>query len=458
MNRACAVAIGVSFIAAIDAAAADEPRPGVDWPQFRGIHACGISDGRPLPLEWDAEDGRNVRWKTVIPGLAHSSAIVWGDRVFVTTAVPAAGDKQLRVGLYGDGDSADDMVEHAFKVYCLNKKDGKVLWERTATSGVPRFRRHTKATHANSTPAADGRHVIAFFGSEGLYCYDFDGQIKWKKDLGPLDVGPHNAPELAWGYAASPIIVQERVIVQCDVKKGQFIAALDISDGREVWRTRRDDVPGWCTPTAFKAGGGWQVLANGCRDIGAYDLAGGESIWRMSGGGGVPVPAPVVFDNRIYLTSNHRPIRPTDPTKPIFVVRADARGQVRLPADGESNRDVAWWKEQRGNYMQTPLVYRGVAYFCADNGLLGAFNAASGEELFRERLSQAGTGFTASAVAGDGKVYFTGEEGDIVVIEAARTLKILARNSMAEVCMATPALSEGRLYFRTRDHVVCIGN
>lgn len=456
INHTLRFALAGAFISVVNLAAADEPRAGIDWPQFRGIQAGGISEGKPLPVEWNAA-GRDVQWKVPIPGLAHSSAIVWGDRVFVTTAVPASGEKQLRVGLYGAGDSAGDMVEHAFKLYCLDKRNGTVRWERTAASRVPRFRRHTKATHANSTPAADGRHVIAFFGSEGMYCYDFEGNLKWSRDLGRLDVGPHNAPELEWGFASSPIIAQGRVIVQCDVKSGQFIAALDIKDGREIWRTRRDDVPSWCTPTAFQTGGGWQVLANGCRDIAAYDLSSGESVWQLSGGGGIPVPAPVVCDNRIYLTSNHRPIRESDPSKPIFVVNVAARGRLNLPNEGESNKYIAWWKQQRGNYMQTPLVYRGVAYFCADNGMLSAFDAASGEELFRDRLSQAGTGFSASAVAGDGKVYFTGEEGDIYVLSAGRSLKILAHNKLEEICMATPALSEGRLYFRGRDHVICVG-
>lgn len=438
-------------------ALADEPRAGIDWPQFRGIGAAGVSEGKPLPSDWDLIGNKGVTWKTSIPGLAHSSATVWGDHVFVTTAVPEGGETELKVGLYGAGDSANDMTPHAFKLLCLDKKTGVIRWERTAKAGVPQFKRHTKATHCNSTPATDGRRVIAMFGSEGLYCYDYDGGLVWSKDLGALDVGPHDAKELQWGFASSPIVADGKVIVQCDVKTDPFLAAFDLADGRELWRSTRDDLPTWCTPTALKTPAGWQVLVNGCKHLGAYDLADGKPIWWLAGGGGIPVPAPVVFEDRIYLTSNHRPIRAEDPQKPIFVVRTNARGDLKLPPAGESSMEIAWWKEQRGNYMQTPLIYRGVAYFCADNGMLGAFDAATGEELFRERLSKSGTGFTASGVAGDGKLYFTGEEGDVFVLEAGRTLKIIGQRQMHDTCMATPAISEGRLYFRTRSAVVCIG-
>ncbi|MCG3126115.1 MAG: Outer membrane protein assembly factor BamB [Phycisphaerae bacterium] len=455
LMRWAALIAGTTSVIAV--AIAGDPRPGVDWPQFRGIGAAGVGDGSPLPAEWDVSSGKNIAWKTPIPGLAHSSPIVWGERVFVTTAAADSGETELKVGLYGAGDSAADMVEHAFKLYCLDRASGKILWEQTCVKRVPQFKRHTKATHCNSTPATDGRHVVALFGSEGLYCYTVDGKLKWKVDLGPLDVGPHDATELQWGFASSPIIVADRVVVQCDAKQAHFIAAFDVADGRELWRTARDDVPGWATPTAMKAGDGWQVLMNGCKHIGAVDLADGRGIWRMSGGGGIPVPAPVAGDGLIYLTSNHRPIREGDPLKPIFVVRASARGELPLPTEEQPGEHVAWMKTGRGNYMQTPLVYRGIAYFCNDNGALTAYDAASGEQVIRERLGTGKTGFSASAVAGDGKIYFTSEEGDVHVVSAGKTFERVAENHMGEVCMATPAISDGRIIFRTRGSVVCIG-
>ncbi|GMU84180.1 MAG: hypothetical protein AMXMBFR47_40500 [Planctomycetota bacterium] len=447
----------IVFLALTGITFADGPRPGVDWPQFRGISATGIADGKPLRLEWNAAKGDGVAWKTPIPGLAHSSPVIWGDRLFVTTAVPLTGEASLKVGLYGAGDSADDMVEHEYRVYCLDKRDGKILWDRVALKTTPKFKRHTKATHVNSTPVTDGRRVVAFFGTEGVFCYDMDGKLEWKKELGPLDVGPHDAAELQWGFASSPIIAEGRLIVQCDVKEKPFLAALDVGDGREIWRVARDDVPGWSTPTAARVGDDWQILVNGCKHMGAYRLGDGGEVWRMSGGGGIPVPTPVVSGELVYLTSNHRPIKAGDPQKPVFAVRLGAKGELAIPSDGTGNRDVAWLRTQRGNYMQTPLIYRGVAYLCYDNGVVSSFDAETGEPIYRERLGTGDSGYTASAVAGDGKVYFTSETGDVAVVDGtAREFRVLARSAFDDICMATPAISEGRLYWRTKSAVMCI--
>ena len=328
---------------------------------------------------------------------------------------------------------------------------------RPGAGGGRRQARHTKATHCNSTPVTDGRYVVACFGAQGLFAFSMDGEPRWSKELGALDVGPHNDLDLQWGFASSPIIANGLVVLQCDVKRNPFLAAFDLEDGRKVWRVARDDVPGWSTPTALRTDDGWQIITNGCKHMGAVALADGKEVWRMSGGGGIPVPTPVVVDDLIYLTSNHRPLREGDPRRPIFAVRTAARGVLPVPQEGASGRFVAWMTSGRGNYMQTPLVYRGVAYFCNDNGALTAYDAVSGEELYRERLGEGTSGFTASGVAGDGKVYFTSEEGDIHVLRAGRSFEVLAVNAMSEICMSTPAISRGALLFRTRGHVACVG-
>ncbi len=447
-----AITVGLIWSAGVPATLADE-----HWPQFRGPAAAGVSDDKPAPTEWSISDGTNVLWRTPVPGLAHSSPIVWGDRLFVTTAVPLSGSSDVRIGLYGDGDSADDMVEHAFKLLCLDRATGKVLWERTCHQGVPRAKRHTKATHCNSTPATDGRVVVALFGSEGVFAYSLDGELRWKKNLGLMDVGPHNATELQWGFASSPIIHEGKLVLQCDIKQDPFLAALDVSDGRELWRVARDDVPGWCTPTAYGSGADARILVNGCRHIGAYRLDDGREIWRMSGGGGIPVPAPVLGDGVAYFTSNHRPLKATDPAQPIFAVRLNASGDVTLPAEATSSEHVAWLQTRRGAYMQTPLLYRGLLFNCKDNGDLAAYDARTGEEKWRQRLSDGGEGFTASAVATDGKLYYTSEEGRVRVLRAGPTYELLAQNELGESCLATPAVSRGVIYFRTRGHVIAIG-
>ncbi len=437
------------------AARVDEKRG--NWPQFRGPGAGGISEGATLPVEWDATTDKNIAWKTPIPGLSHSSPIVWGDRVFVATAVPKGIEPSLRTGIFGAGDSAEDMVEHEFKVICVDRATGKILWDKTAFQGVPRHKRHVKATHCNSTPATDGERVVASFGSEGIYCFTMQGELVWRHDLGDLDVGPHNAAELEWGYASSPVIADGKVIVQCDVKKDPYVAALDLKDGREIWRTPRGDVPTWCTPTVYSAGGQKRVALNGCKQIAGYALETGKLVWQMSGGGGIPVPAPVVADDLIYFTSNHQPIRPSDPPQPIFAVRTGASGDIVLPEPGTANRYLAWIVTRLGSYMQTPMVYGGLLYAGKDGGLIACLDAKSGEQKWRERIGSGTTGYTASAVAGDGKLYYTSEDGDVTVLKAGDKFEKLAENKLGESCLATPAISGGMLIFHTRHMLIAVG-
>lgn len=238
----------------ISSAAGEKNSREGNWPSFRGPGASGIAEGSPLPSEWDAATSRNIRWKTPIPGLGHSSPIVWGNRIFLSTAISGVEKPELKVGLYGDIGSIKDDTSHRWVVFCLDKQTGRIVWEKTAVSGIPKIKRHPKSTHANSTLATDGRHVVAFFGSEGLYCFDIDGRLLWKKDLGLLDSGFYVAPTAQWEFGSSPIVYQDMVLIQCDVLNGSFVAALNIRDGSEVWRTPRNDVPTWGTPTVYADG------------------------------------------------------------------------------------------------------------------------------------------------------------------------------------------------------------
>jgi outer membrane protein assembly factor BamB len=423
----------------------------VHWPSFRGRQAQGVAEGFSAPTEWSVEDEKNIRWKTPIPGLAHSSPIIWGDRLFVTTAVSTEGDPSLRVGLYGDIASVNENVVQSWRVYALDKSSGEVLWDRTAHQGVPKVKRHPKSTHANPTPATDGEHVVVFFGSEGLYCYDMDGELLWKKDLGVLISGFFQAPEAQWGFASSPIIHDDKVIVQSDVLgEDSFLAAFDIRDGREIWRSERDDVPTWSTPTVHARGDDAQLIVNGLRHIGGYDLATGERIWWMTGGGDIPVPAPVVAGPLVFITNAH------GPASPIYAVRLDAKGDISLSEGESANEHIAWSVDRGGAYMQTPVVHGNYLYNCRDNGVLSCYRAVTGERLYQERLGGGTSGFSASPVAADGKVYFTSEEGDVYVVASGPKFELLAVNSLDEIAMATPAVSEGVLYFRTRGHVIAV--
>ena len=431
-------------------AKADDPSASTNWPSFRGVNARGIAEGFPTPLTWNAEKGENVVWKTAIPGLGHSSPIVWGDKIFVTSAINQKKDAPLKIGLYGDGDPAADDDPQQWKIFCLNKKTGKILWERTAKSGVPRVHRHPKATHANCTLATDGSHLVAFFGSEGLFCYDLTGKLLWTKDLGLLESVPYNATDLQWGFASSPILFEDKVLIQCDVKTNPFIGAFSIKDGHEIWRTPRDENSTWCTPTVCVDGKRAIMLVNGYRHIGAYDARTGKELWRLKGGGDIPVPTPVAANGLAYIMNAHGKM------SPIYAVKLDATGDISLPDGQDSNRGVAWSVPRGGAYMQTPMIYGDYLYSCQINGILSCYEAKTGKMIYQERLGTGRTGFSASPVAANGRIYFSSEEGDIYVVQAGPAFKVLATNLMGEVCMATPAISEGTIYFRTQGHLVAI--
>jgi len=416
-----------------------------DWPQFRGPGAAGLGDGDP-PAEWNGETGKNILWKTAIPGLAHSSPVVWGDRIFVTTAVAAAGESSLKLGLYGDIASVDGEGVHEFRVYCIDRRTGAILWHRTAASGVPKVKRHTKSTHANPTPATDGRRLIVSFGSEGLFAYDLAGRLLWKKDLGVLDAGYFRVPSAQWGYSSSPVISGGLAIVQADIQSGSFLAAFDVRTGEERWRTPRSDVPTFGTPGVAPRGTGRQIVVNGWKHIGGYDARTGRELWKLRGGGDIPVPTPVFANGLILITNAHGPGRP------IYAIRPDASGDIT-----GSSEAIAWSHERAGNYMQTPLAVDGLGYFCLDNGVLSVFQISTGERVYQQRLGGGTVGYSASPVAAGGRLYVTDEDGLTYVLALGVRYNLLARNELGEAVMASPAVSRGTLYIRGRRHLFAIG-
>jgi len=435
----------------VTAQAPTGPRAGIDWPGFRGIAARGVVDDATVPLQWSVPDAARVRWRVPVAGLGHSSPVVWGDTVCTTSAISGTPDPQLKVGLYGDIGSVLDTTTHRWLVMCFDKTTGALRWERTAKSGVPIVKRHPKSTHASSTLATDGRHIVAFFGSEGLYAYDVKGALLWKKDFGTLDSGFFMAPEAQWGFASSPVIHNGRVVIQVDVQKGSFVAALDVRTGRELWRTPRADVPTWSTPAVVSMNGRDQVIVNGWKHIGGYDLETGKEVWRMTGGGDIPVPTPITGHGLVFITNAHGKMAP------IYAIRPTATGDISLKSGETSNAHIAWSYVRDGAYMQTPILYGDTLYVCRDNGVLGAFDARTGVRHYQARMGKGSTGFSASAVAASGRLYFTSEDGDVYVVKAGPQYELLATNPLGEVAMATPAISEGMLLFRTRNHLLAIG-
>jgi outer membrane protein assembly factor BamB len=429
---------------------AAQPAP-PSWPRFRGPDAAGIADGQRLPTTWNGTTGANIRWKVAIPGLAHSSPIVWGDRLFVTSAISSRSDASFKPGLYGDGDASTDRSSQRWVLTAIDRRTGKTIWERTAFEGVPKEKRHIKSTYASSTPVTDGRIVVAYFGSQGLYAFDLSGKPLWQKDLGRLDVGAYDLPEYEWGTASSPIIFNDLVIVQADQQKGSFLIALDAKTGATVWKTMREELPSWGTPTVVTTAAGPELVTNASNFVRGYDPQTGQERWRLGGSSKITAPTPIAADGLFVIASGRAPERP------VFAVRPGARGDI-TPAPGQTtSQGVAWSKTGRGSYMPTPLAYRGLLYVLANNGVLDAYTLATGAEVYRERVPHPGSGFSASPVAADGKIYVSGEDGEIIVIAAGPEFKPVATNSMGEALMATPALSEGVMFVRGAQHLFAIG-
>lgn len=435
----------VVFLGLVATAAAE------NWPQFRGPAASGVDDSQPLPTQWDVTKGTNIRWQTDIPGLAHSCPIIWGDRIYLSTAVKP-GQAELKVGLYGDIEPVQENEAHEWRLIALDKKTGRIAWNNLGYRGVPRIPRHPKSSHCSSTPATDGKRVVAILGSEGLFCFDLDGKVLWKKDLGPMQSGFYMVPSAQWGFASSPIIHEGKVVVLCDVLTNSFLAAFDLANGKQLWRTPRQDVPTWGTPALVQAGNRNEIVVNGWHSTGGYDFASGKNLWTLDGGGDIPVPTPIFSHGLIYLTSAHGRFRPMRAIKP------DATGIITPSDPGQTNAAIVWAYARQGNYMQTPIIVGDHLYGCADTGVLTCFDAKTGETKYSERLTKSGQGFTSSPVSDGRNLYFASEQGVVFVVPATDKFSVVASNELQETCMATPAISDGTLYFRTRSKLIAIAS
>jgi outer membrane protein assembly factor BamB len=417
-----------------------------DWASFRGPGAAGVADGQKLPTEWDVATGRNVAWKTAIPGSAHSSPVVSGGRVFVTTSV---GDRPASFVFGDEGGIApsDDTGRHTWRVLALDAADGRVLWDREVFSAEPRAKRHVKGSYANSTPAVAGDTVVAILGSQGMVALDVkDGAERWRVDLGTLNPGLFGDTTSEWGYASSPVTDGGRVYVQVDRHASSYLAAFDVASGRQLWKVNRDERPVWATPTLARSGERQDLVVVGGYHTRGYDPESGKERWRFADEAEVKTTTPFVADGLIILSGGYR-------GRPMFALRPGAEGDISLTGSETTGPFVAWTTEPGGPYTSTPVGYQGLLYSVRDEGIFQVHDLSNGALVHRERTE---TTHAASPVASDGRVFVAAEGGEVLVYRAGREPELLARNDMGEACMATPAIASGALIVRTTGHVYAI--
>jgi outer membrane protein assembly factor BamB len=408
-----------------------------NWPQFRGSHA-GVARGKHLPDSWSTT--KNVAWKQDIPGKGWSSPVVWGDKVFLTTVVTEGKPKLPMKGLYIKDviGKVPDQVQRRM-VFCLDWKTGKVQWKRTAHQGKPTAAIHVKNTYASETPVTDGKRVYAYFGNLGLFCYDLKGKKLWERKW------PSHKTRFGWGTAASPVLYKDRVYIVNDNEEKSFLVALDAKTGDEVWRVPRKEKSNWATPFIWENGKRTEIVTPGSGKVRSYGLD-GKLLWEFGGMSSIAIPTPSARHGLLYVSSGYV----LDFRRPVFAIRPGASGDITLK-DGKTRNDfIAWCQKLAGPYHPSPLVYNGYLYVLYDRGFLACYDARTGKEVYKkQRLHPRSTAFTASPWAADGKVFCLSEDGDTYVIRAGPKFKVVGKNSLDEMTLATPAVVRDSVLVRT---------
>jgi outer membrane protein assembly factor BamB len=402
------------------------------WPQWRGPYATGVSKTADPPIEWS--ETKNVKWKVEIPGRGSASPIVWGDRVFVLTAVPAGASGAEAHAPQG---GRKPRQTHKFVVMALDRKTGKVAWERTAREWVPNEGSHPdNGTYASSSAITDGRYVYAFFDSAGLYAYDMDGTLIWEKDLGDKQMRNE------FGEGCTPVLHGDRLVIVWDHQGPSFITALDKATGKELWRTERQEIDTWATPLVVEHGGRAQVVTSGMNKVRSYDLETGKVVWEGPGLTMNPIPSPVYEDGIVYATSGFR-------GNSLRAIRiADAKGDI------SSTPAQVWSLDHDTPYVPSPLLYGDLLYLLkSNNGVLTCLDAKTGERIYGPERIEAVPNVYASPIGAGGRVYVAGREGTTAVLEAGRSFKVLATNTLEDGFDASPVAVDKELYLRGRKYL-----
>jgi outer membrane protein assembly factor BamB len=439
-----AVACAAIFLAAIASGLAPEK----NWFYWRGPNTDGMAVG-DAPLNWsDTKDGsKNVKWKTDIPGRGNSSPVIWGDQIFVTTAVktgssttpavPAAG------GSGGRGFSLSTpgpQAEHKFVVMSIDRKTGKILWERTATTATPHEGYHPQyGSFASNSPVTDGKNVYAFFGSRGMYCYDMGGKLIWQKDFG-VQMKMRNG----FGEGMAPVVSEDKLILVFDYEGESFIVVLDKNTGKELWRVRRNEISGWAAPLVVDYKGQKQIVVNATNKVRSYDFNTGKVIWECAGLGVNAIPAPVRQDDLIFAMTGYQ--------KPNLMA-------IRLGREGDlTGADAVVWTQTKGNsYTPSPVICDNKLYVLTDSGMISCYNARTGEPFYQQQRLPKTYNFKSSLVGANGKLYLASENDDVIVLRMGEKFEVLATNTMEDqIFIATPAIQDGEIFLRSQNRLYCI--
>lgn len=432
----------LALIAIISLTLVPSPPPKIEaWPQFRGAMSDGVADDPSLPDSWSQTE--NVSWKTPIPGVGWSSPIVWGDRIFLTSVASTKEIEPPKKGLYFGGERALPTDEHRWLVYAVDFKSGKILWEREVFRGVPQSQRHLKNSYASETPVTDGERLYAYFGNLGLFCFDLNGKLLWKQQW------PPKKTRFGWGTAASPVVYKDRVYVLNDNDEESFFAALDKKTGKEIWRTEREKGTNWATPYVWETAQRTEIVIPGWKKVVSYDLN-GKPLWELVGMSSIAIPTPFSKFGLLYVTSGYV----GDQHRPVYAIKPGATGDISLKSGEQSNQYIAWYLPQGGPYNVSPIVYGESYYTLLDRGFFTSHDARTGKEIYgKQRIDPASGAFTASPWAANGKIFCLSEDGDTFVIAAGAEYKLLRKNSLDEMCMASPAIARGSLFIRTASNL-----
>lgn len=409
-----------------------------DWPRWRGPNHDGMARG-DVPTEWSGT--KNVAWRVPIPGRGHSSPVIWGDKIFLTTAVPTrdVSPEASRASARGPGGGAGAGIEHKFVVLALDRKSGKTLWEHVATVATPHEGYHMRyGSFASNTPITDGERLYAFFGSRGLYCYDLNGKLLWEKKFPPMRM------RLGFGEGVAPVIDGNKLFLKFDQEEDSYLLALDKVTGKELWRVERDEPSSWSEPLVVTHQGRKQLVVSASNKVRSYDPDTGKLIWEAGGLGSNVIPAPVRLNDIVIVMSGHR-----EPN--LLAIKLGRTGDL-------TGTDAIVWTNNRGNsYTAAPVLHDNKIYFVTDSGMLSCFNATTGEAYYRQQRLPKAYNFKASPIGVNGKLYLATEEGDVVVVRMGEKYEVLATNTLEDqMFIASPAVAEGSLYLRSQEALYCI--